>query len=538
MKRLKIVQTACALASLLMLAACTQDQLADSDVQNLPEGAYPLTFIATQGEVAASPQTRVSDYEVDGSHKSQWTTGDQIKIIVSEGGNDAQTTCTLDESGSITNYNPQLHWKTTQTSKINAWYSNIAGQATVTSNTVSLADQSNRLAYVLKADEKTGVNYKSGNIQLQFKHQLAKVRVKVMKGTYTGNLTVATVSVKGYTSCTITNGTVAGVSGNSLGDISMKASTYGSDTYWEANLVPGSNALSKVITINADDKTTTCTLTSDITLAAGNVYTYTVTVNAAGPTTYPAGNAIPEITDNGEYIIEGNGNQTTNGIVISGSPSVTLKNVNISSNLGIEIKSGSPTILIDGTNRLQSSKGSAIALTSENANVTIKGNGTNPTLTVTGGNYQAGIGGNNNSFGNIHIEGITLTANGHEAAPGIGSGLPAYSGQLKKSGWIYIKNCTVTASGKYDSYFSVSPAAIGNSSIAGGASLVQGDITIENTSLTKSKILETLTQLSGSHKIGNGTGGATNRGTIEIGTIKIIASDGTFTDNESGYIDN
>lgn len=536
MKRKGILQTAFTLTTaLLLLAGCTQDELSDGQGESLPEGKYPLTFTATQGEPVASPQTRVSDYDEAGSHKSKWMIGDQIEVAVSEGGNVMTTTCTLDANGNITGYNPPLYWKTTQTSKINAWYSNITGQAT-TSNTVSLADQSNGLAYVLKAEEVTGVSYKSGSISLQFKHQLAKVRVKLVNGTYQGDLTNATVKINSqYTSCTISNRTV---SGTTTGDITMHKAAYDGDTYYEANVVPGKALKDNAFTIIAGDKTTQANLENEITLTAGNVYTLTITINAVGPTIYPAGNAIPEITDDGEYLIEGNGNQTTNGIVINGSPTVTLKNVNISSNLGIEIKSGSPTILIDGTNLLQSSGGSAIALTSENANVTIKGSGTNPTLTVTGGNYQAGIGGNDNSFGNIHIEGITLTANGHVAAPGIGSGLPAYQGELKKSGWIYIKNCTVTASGLYDDWFNVSPAAIGNSSITGGASLEQGNITIENTSLTKSKILETLTQLQGSHKIGNGTGGDTSRGTIKIGTIKIIASDGTFTDNGSGYIDN
>lgn len=187
---------------------------------------------------------------------------------------------------------------------------------------------------------------------------------------------------------------------------------------------------------------------------------------------------------------------------------------------------------------VKSSQGCAIALTSENANVEIKGSGTNPTLTVTGGYYQAGIGGNNNSFGNIKIENITLDAYGHVAAPGIGSRLPAGQGQLKKSDWIYIKNSLVTVSSQYDSFFNVYPTAIGNSSITGGASLEQGDIIIENTFKAKQKILSTLTQLSGSHKIGNGTGGDTSRGTIKIDTITIIARDGTFTDNGQGYIDN
>lgn len=435
MKRKGFLQTACTLTAALLLAAvCSQDELSGGKGEPLPEGKYPLTFTVTQGEPVASPQTRVSDYDdTDGSHKSKWATGDRIKVVVSEGSNDMETICTLDENGNITNYNPQLYWKTPQTSKINAWYSNITGQATVTDNTVNLADQRSGLAYVLKAEEKTGVSYKSGSISLQFKHQLAKVRVKLVNGTYQGDLTNATVKINSqYTSCTISNRTVT-VSGTTTGDITMHKAAYDDgDTYYEANVVPGKALKDQAFTITAGEKTTQANLESGITQTAGNAYTYTVTVNAAGPTTYPAGNAIPKITDDGEYIIEGNGAQTTNSIVISGSPTVTLKNVNIKSNLGIEIKSGNPTILIDGTNQLQSSNGSTIALTSENANVTIKGSGTNPTLTVTSGKYQAGIGGNDTSCGNIHIEGITLTANGHEAAPGIGMGLSALGG--RKSG--------------------------------------------------------------------------------------------------------
>lgn len=172
MKRKGFLQTACTLtAALLLLAGCTQNELFDGQGEPLPEGKYPLTFTATQGEPVASPQTRVSDYgDADGNHKSKWTTGDRIKVVVSAGGNAMETTCTLDANGNITGYDSQLYWKTTQTSKINSWYSNITGQAT-TSNTVNLADQSSGLAYVLKAEEKTDVNYRSDNISLSFKHQ-------------------------------------------------------------------------------------------------------------------------------------------------------------------------------------------------------------------------------------------------------------------------------------------------------------------------------------------------------------------------------
>lgn len=395
-----------------------------------------------------------------------------------------------------------------------------------------MKDQSGAsLPYVLKATATTDFNTTP---QLSFMHQLAKFRFK-LTGTAVQGVT-PTIRVNGIANTTYTNGDIEAAS-----DATEDITPHQSGDYYEVLLLPG-NVADNFVKIDVPDIGTyyytpkAADGQSNLTLAAASCYTYDIAVNKPGPTIYPAGSSIPTITDDGEYIIEGDGTQTNNGIVINGSPSVTLKNVNINGNL--EIKSGTPTINIDGTCNLQSSGGSAIALTSENANVVIKGSGTNPTLTVTGNSYQAGIGGNDNSFGNIYIEGITLTAYGHEAAPGIGSGLPAYRGEMKKSGWIYIKNSTVTASGKYDSYYNVSPAAIGNSSIAGGASLEQGDITIENTSMTKSEILRTLTQLSGSHKIGNGTGGDLDKGTIKIGTIKIIAKDGTFTDNSNGYIDN
>lgn len=518
----------CLMAGTFLFFSCSKaDDIADTF---LLEGMHPLRFTAIQNDVVTSPQTRVSDYDEGGNHKSKWSNGDKIEVKISGGNNDMETTCTLDESGSITAYNPQLYWKTTKGSTINAWYSNIAGQNT-TSNTVSLADQSSGLAYVLKADEKN-VNYNSGNIALNFKHQLAKVRIKVVKGTYAGTLNVTTVSIKGYTACNINKGTVTSV-GN-LGDIKTIENTYGSDTYYEANLVPGTDAMDKIITISADGKTTTCTLDAKIPLVAGRVYTCNVTVNAK-LIIYPAEKTIPEITDDGKYIIKGNGTTTKNGIIISGSPTITLQNVSIDADFAIKIKKGTPTILINGNNHLVSREDCAISLVGENANVEIKGSGTNPTLTVTGKNFQAGIGGYYyGPFGNIYIEGITLTVYANQGAPGIGC--IAYHRVKLTSGWIYIKNSTVTASGRVDPLFHIAPAAIGNCIVDSSAIFEQGDITIENTSKTKQQILSTLT--SGSHKIGNGTINGTTSSNIKIGTITIIASDGTFTDNGQGYIDN
>lgn len=536
MNRLRLIKTAYTALAALMLASCASDELADGTVQDLPDGKYPLQIagVSVTAESNAepwgadAPQTRVAeDTDGKGSH---WVGGEEITVHLSSTKAD-NTSYTAEGKYTLGNdkttltpvSGKELYWRSTNEGTITAWH---CSPAPASDNTVDLSNQSNELAYVLKA-EVSGVKYNTNPKPiLIFKHQLAKVRI-VLSGANSSK--VKSVQIESYIQCTNERGTVEG---KSVGIIDMCETTLQDGTVcWEANVVPDYT----ISNIKVNNNANWSTLTTSVTPVAGKYHVITVGVKTI---TYPVSSPIPDITDNGEYIIEGDGSPTNNGIVIEGSPTITLKNVNISSSLGIEIKSGTPTILIDGSNQLTSSKGSGIALTSENANVIIKGSGSNPTLTVTGGFYQAGIGGNDNPFGNIYIEGITLTAYGHEAAPGIGSGLPAYKGEMKKSGWIYIKNCTVTASGQYDDFYKVSPAAIGNSSIAGGASLEQGDITIENDSMNKEDILRTLTQLSGSHKIGNGTGGNTSAGTITIGTIKIIAKDGTFTDNGVGYIDN
>lgn len=337
MKRLRILQTVCLLAFLLMLAACTQDELTEGNVTSLPKGMYPLTLTATQGEVVASLQTRVSDYEEGDNHKSKWTINDQIRVVVSEGGNAAETTCTLDENGNITNYSPQLYWKTTQSSKINAWYSNITGQNT-TSNTVSITDQSKGLAHVLKADEMTSINYKNKNISLNFKHQLAKVRVKLTAGTYTGNLNSATVNAKGYTTCTVINGTV---SGSDEGYIPMHKNS----EYYEVNLIPGTKLKDAAFEISANGKTAKANLTNEITLAAENVYTLIITMNAAGPEKVTEGETI---TKSGDYIMQGT---FTQGVTLNGD-NIKLTLDGVTANIGnaIKVTGGSPTLIVKGTN--------------------------------------------------------------------------------------------------------------------------------------------------------------------------------------------
>lgn len=415
MNRQNILKTAIMLAATLLIAACTNDEMADSQPETLPEGMYPLTFTATQADIVASPQTRVTDSDEGGVHKSKWTANDQIKVKVSEGGNDMETTCTLDDNGDITDYDPQLYWKTTQTSKINAWYSNIKEHNT-TNSTVNLANQSDGLAYVLKADEMI-VNYKSGNISLNFKHQLAKVRVKLEKGNYSGTLENITVKVKGYTSCTIVEGTIITTPQNK-----DYISTIKNGEYYEANLVPQESDVPPDF-IQLNDTTyavTTCAHVSNICkLEAGLVYTITLKVDQK---TLDPQNELNNIS--GCVTIKGDNQPTSNPITITDNAEVTIQDVNITSignTAAITVNEGKHLkLIVSGTNnKLSSIEWGGIILKND-ASIEIVGTGKeNSSLTVTAGDngsHEAstvGIGVVQNGVcGNISISNVNLTVSG------------------------------------------------------------------------------------------------------------------------------
>ena len=167
------------------------------------------------------------------------------------------------------------------------------------------------------------------------------------------------------------------------------------------------------------------------------------------------------ITDDGYYVITTNGKTTANTITISGNATVQLKNAIIStSDIGIDVKSGSPTIIVSGTeNSVTSTTATAINVC-DGATLTIKGeNGTNDKLTAKGGSTStntngshstAGAGIGSSDGGNIVIENVSIEATGgtgnHEGNPtsggaGIGSSSAACCGNIT------ISNAVITASG-------------------------------------------------------------------------------------------
>ena len=105
------------------LAACTQDELAEQGAA-LPEGVYPITIASVQ-VAEALPQTRVT--ETSDGMGSAWSGYDEwINIKVTGGGNDNATNCLLNpETGTIVLSLNYMYWNTTNSSSINAWYSDI-----------------------------------------------------------------------------------------------------------------------------------------------------------------------------------------------------------------------------------------------------------------------------------------------------------------------------------------------------------------------------------------------------------------------------
>lgn len=167
------------------------------------------------------------------------------------------------------------------------------------------------------------------------------------------------------------------------------------------------------------------------------------------------------ITSDGYYVITTNGVTTANTITINSNATVQLKNAVISADgIGIDVKSGSPTIIVSGTeNSVTSTTATAINVC-DGATLTIKGkNGTNDKLTAKGGSIStynespstAGAGIGSSDGGNIVIENVSIDATGgtgnqtvtpyHSGGAGIGSSSSAHCGDIT------ISNAVITATG-------------------------------------------------------------------------------------------
>ena len=205
-------------------------------------------------------------------------------------------------------------------------------------------------------------------------------------------------------------------------------------------------------------------------------------------TAYAQGTEVDLSTLTGSYtaqdgdILSGTTSQIVN---IADNADITLSGATI--NGGI-ICNGSATITLVGTNSVTGAAQKAgIQIGGSGTTLTIKGNGS---LTVTGGEYSAGIGlgsawGTDFTGGNIVIESGNITATGGAAGAGIGTGaLQDYESEALSvsMGDIVVNGGTVTANGGsgagigagYVYGFKASSLAIGKIVLNGGEIAASG----------------------------------------------------------------
>ena len=215
-------------ALLLLLAACTKDELADD--ARLPEGQYPLQIAAVTLSVEGgearpwgAPQTRVSEI-ADGTG-SVFDAGDLFAVQID--GEEEVGTYALQDDHTVRAETP-LYWYDLNDHTVTAWYP-------ATDGTIDLGNQSQSLAYLLSG---TGTGKYPDPVTLNFTHALAKVRITPSDDAL-GE--VQSLQLYAYTQCTYEKGTV--VQGSQEGWIEMKQCEYTENgnaiTCWEANVVPG-----------------------------------------------------------------------------------------------------------------------------------------------------------------------------------------------------------------------------------------------------------------------------------------------------------
>lgn len=500
MNRHSLTRTIFGVAILLLLAACSQDELAGDGTQ-LPEGKYPLQIasVSLSAEVtdepwgaSEAPQTRVAESADGGS--SHWTNGDEIGIKIGEDGTPGRYRVDVDGTGSVTGVTAidAAYWTSTAQAAVAAWYP--------TAETVSLADQSDKLAYVLKG---SGTGTYNAAVTLDFTHSLAKVRV-IPSGSDAGKVTG--IMIKTYTSCTHTNGT--NIKGSKEDWITMmKVSPRSTETVWEANVVPDATITQLLVNGNIPIQLKD----GGIVPVAAKINTITLMV---GKTEIYGGETI---TEPGEYIMKGNYEE---GVTLNGDNiNLIIEEASSTAATAIHVKGGTPTITVKGMNN-SFNCGDTPILLAPGANVIIKGSTSNPEdskLTIrTSTDNAAGIGSaTNSSCGNISITYITLDVYGGTGEYG-GAAIGTNGSFGSSSGNITIENSVVYAKG------GTGAAAIGLA--CGSNSLSCGEIVIRY-----SKIYATTTYdgFYGGYAacIGHGAFAYNNYQPVTVGKITITTDE-------------
>lgn len=246
---------------LVMLMGCNKnDNLAED---KLPDGKYPL-ILSVKGENLATTRA------VDG--KDAWAENDRVAVKTGTA-NEGIYYVSDASNGTLTPTNgSETYWTTTtETKKIVAWYP-----------TDAISDISNQsggcVAFDFLKAELADYSFNkqmAGKTSLEFKHQMAKVKVILsnINGEVDENINKATVEIMGYTTVNRSNGNVNGSDSNWI-------KTYKNGNNTAIALLPSVNHSkgNAFIKIKSGNNTLYYTPETQISLVAGKLYTFNIKI--------------------------------------------------------------------------------------------------------------------------------------------------------------------------------------------------------------------------------------------------------------------
>lgn len=254
-------------AAVLLFAAtaCTQDDLGGG---TLPEGEYPLVIRATGLQAVATPASRAT---VDGNWQGVQT------VAVEMGGTVKQYNVTASDAdgyktATLSSDTDPFWWTSRDPITVSAWWPYDANDMETMPAVVVAANQSTQTDFqgsdFIFAEAQT---VQFDNPTLEFSHRTARITVHLKPGAGIPSVSGADVYVTGLGT---DNGNPA----------TIRTYEAGGDTY-EALTAPQTvKANTPFIQVDLGGGTYYFRPHSDVVLAAGSRYTYTVNVNATGLT--------------------------------------------------------------------------------------------------------------------------------------------------------------------------------------------------------------------------------------------------------------
>ncbi|MCM0721757.1 fimbrillin family protein [Parabacteroides sp. W1-Q-101] len=395
MKRATI-HTSAAIALLLGLAACTQDELADDN--RLPEGEYPVVIRATGLSVEATPQAAPSTRaSVDGD----WQGVTSVALKIGDAVKEYTVTASTDfKSATLSRENDPYYWTSRDPITVSAWWPFNNADITQMPAVKVKANQSTQKDFegsdLIVADGQT-VTY--GSPTLRFTHRTARVTI------------VLTDYTEGLASVQLTGLSTEGDNPDIIVPYDKGSNTY-TALVAPQSVAAGTTFITSTFT---NGKVFVYKMKNATDWQAGGEYTYTVSLAAAKDLGYT-------IESNGSYTVtSADGLMNVAELVNGGKTDI---NITLDKNIDLTGKGWTPI----GTSFKNSYTG-----TFDGGGHTITG------LTVTTNDKYAGLFGyigNAGTVKNVVMEGVLITSNNGSSQAG---GVAGFSRGT-------IENCSVSGS--------------------------------------------------------------------------------------------